>query len=344
MLNNAQLAELLIIESANHAENKLRAYSRAARKAFLWGEEAADIVAAGRPLTELEGIGPYLAVVVKDWIETPPPVSEPPPLRADFLTMAEAKRLLDRSPAWRGIRGDLQMHSTWSDGYGSIGELAEAAHKHHQEYIAITDHSKGLAIAGGIDEQQFAAQAEEIRELNDQFSSEGRKLRILRSIELNLSTDGSGDMDPGFLTTLDIVLGSFHSKLRLKEDQTERYLAALRNPDLHVLGHPRGRMYNFRLGLNADWINVFEEAAQLGKAVEIDAFPDRQDLNVELLRLAAKCETMISIGTDAHHPSQLHFIDLGLATALRAGVRLENILNFKPVKELIGWVEHLRGG
>nr|MBA3272970.1 hypothetical protein [Chthoniobacterales bacterium] len=96
-----------------------------------------------------------------------------------------------------------------------------------------------------------------------------------------------GDMESDALAQLDLVLGSFHSKLRVKEDQTERYLAALRNPDLQILGHPRGRVYNFRVGLTADWSRVFGEAAKLDKAVEIDCYPDRQDMNVSLLRLGA---------------------------------------------------------
>src|SRR5687767_4284206 len=103
---------------------------------------------------------------------------------------------------------------------------------------------------------------------------------------MNLSPSGTGDMDTSALAQLDLVLGSFHSALRREEDQTERYLAAVRNPHVHVLGHPRGRIYNYRLGLRADWKHVFDEAARLDKAVEIDAYPDRQDLNLDLLKIA----------------------------------------------------------
>src|SRR5438270_13820593 len=105
---------------------------------------------------------------------------------------------------------------------------------------------------------------------------------------MNLNPLGEGDMEPATLRSLDLVLGSFHSALRRKEDQTERYLAALRNPSIHILGHPRGRIYNFRLGLSADWARVFALAAQLDKAVEIDCYPDRQDLSIELLAIARK--------------------------------------------------------
>ncbi len=125
---------------------------------------------------------------------------------------------------------------------------------------------------------------------------------MFRSIEMNLSPRGEGDMSPESLLALDLVLGSFHSALRTTEDQTERYLAALRNAHVHILGHPRGRIYNFRIGLNADWPRVFAETARLDKAVEMDCYPDRQDLNVELLKLARNHGTRISLGTDAHHP------------------------------------------
>jgi DNA polymerase (family 10) len=109
-------------------------------------------------------------------------------------------------------------------------------------------------------------------------------------------------MEAAALRKLDLVLGSFHSSLSTTEDQTERYLAAVRNPHLHVLGHSRGRIYNYRLGLSADWPRVFAEAAHLDRAVEIDSYPDRQDLNLALLKLAKKEGVRISLGTDAHHP------------------------------------------
>src|SRR5213596_1455376 len=126
----------------------------------------------------------------------------------------------------------------------------------------------------------------EIANVNAALSKSAPHVTVLRSIEMNLNPRGEGDMSPGSLRSLDLVLGSFHSKLRVTEDQTARYLAALRNPHVHILGHPRGRVYNFRLGLAADWERVFAEAARLDKAVEVDAYPDRQDLDVKLLTLA----------------------------------------------------------
>ena len=124
-------------------------------------------------------------------------------------------------------------------------------------------------------------------------------------------------------------------------DETAR-LAALRNPHVHILGHPRGRIYNFRLGLKADWPRVFAEAARLDKALETDCYPDRQDLNVALLKIAREHGTRISLGTDAHHPWQLDFIELGLAAALRAKIPADRIVNFMPVVELKAWANSVR--
>jgi histidinol phosphatase-like PHP family hydrolase len=270
-----------------------------------------------------------------------PEIRRAPPIRRDFLTRADARIILKADPTWeQRLRGDLQMHTTWSDGSGGVLEMAEAAKQRGYEFIAITDHSKGLKIAGGIDERALAKQAREIAAAN--LSRQIRGLTVLRSIEMNLNPRGEGDMDPKSLAQLDIVLGAFHSALRTKEDQTPRYVAALRNPDIQILGHPRGRIFNFRVGLQADWPRVFAEAAKLDKAVEIDSYPDRQDLNLALLRVARKAGVRISLGTDAHHADQLAFIELGLAAALKARIPADRILNFMDLPSLRAWVAKLR--
>ena len=252
--------------------------------------------------------------------------------------------ILAKKPDWlSGLKGDLQMHSDWSDGSGTIREMVEAGSERNYEYISITDHSKGLKIAGGIDEAQLREQAEEIAKINDASQAAGKKIRALRSIELNLNPAGEGDMEASALAKLDIVLGCFHSSLRKREDQTDRYLAALRNPTIQILGHPCGRIFNFRMGLTADWPRVFDLAAELDKAVEIDSYPDRQDLSPDLVRLAKVVGCRISLGADSHGPSQLRFISLGLASALQAGIQRERILNFMTQAELLAWVAGVRG-
>ncbi len=150
----------------------------------------------------------------------------------------------------------------------------EAAAEFGRERIAITDHSKTLRITNGMDEARLVAQGEHIAAVNRRGSGP----LVLRSIEMDLTPEGAGDMDPAALARLDLVLGAFHSKLRLREDQTDRYFRGLENPDIQVLAHPRGRIYNFRAGLNCDWEQVARRAVETGTAIEIDAYPDRQDL------------------------------------------------------------------
>jgi histidinol phosphatase-like PHP family hydrolase len=154
--------------------------------------------------------------------------------------------------------------------------------------------------------------------------------------------DGSGDMEVEALANLDLVLGAFHTKLRSTQDATGRYLAALRNPTVHVLAHPKARMFGRRVGLHADWPRVFEEAARLGKAVELDATPSRQDLDVELAKVAVAAGVRwFSIGSDAHSAMELGFLPFGMATAALAGVERGQVLNYRSVEEVGRWASDL---
>jgi histidinol phosphatase-like PHP family hydrolase len=340
-LSNAQVAELLAREAEHASGHMQRALRSAARRAFLWPEEASELVRQGRSLSaELPGVGPYLEGRIRRWVEQPEktPVEEAPAIRSGFLTLTAARLALANEKDWLGtIKGDLQMHSEWSDGSGSIREMAEAAVERGYEFIAITDHTKGLKIAGGIDEAQLREQAQEIDGINASLRAQGVTLQLLSSAELNLTPKGEGDMEEDALAALDLVLGCFHSALRKKEDQTARYIAALRNRSIDILGHPRGRIYNFRLGLSADWPRVFAVAAELDKAVEIDGYPDRQDLSPDLLAMARAAGCRISLGTDAHDPAQLRFMEFAAASALLASIPRERILNCMRRDDLIRW-------
>jgi histidinol phosphatase-like PHP family hydrolase len=343
VLTNIDLAELLAIQAETARPPADRALRRASRRAFLWSEEASQLLEDGRSVTELSGVGPYIKKLIQSWIENPPLIPDRPEIRKDFLSLTDARCILARNPSWlAGIKGDLQMHSEWSDGSSSIAELAEAAGARGYEYIAITDHSQGLKIAGGITPRELAKQRIEIDKLNNSLKKSRKAIRVLRSLEMNLNPQGKGDMDSDSLRHLDLVLGCFHSSLRKKEDQTERYLAALRNPAIQILGHPRGRIYNFRTGLRANFSRVFDVAAELDKAVEIDAYPDRQDLNLALIRLAAKAGCRVSLGTDSHGPSQLQFMEFGAAAALLGGLKKDRILNFMSRDQLLAWAHGLR--
>lgn len=343
MLDNAAIAELLVREADSAEGHRQLAFKRACRAAFLWPEEASDIREAGRSLTELAGIGPSIAKRIHGWLDAPPADIEPPPIRSEFTTVAKGRKILAKHPTWRAkVKGDLQMHTEWSDGATTIAEMASAAIDRGYQYIGITDHTKGLKIASGLDEARLAEQGREIEQLNRGFKGEGVDFVVLRSSEMNLSPDGSGDMDSAAMGELDLVLGCFHSALRRTEDQTDRYIAGVRNPAIQVLGHPQTRMYNRREGLRADWSRVFAEAARLDKAVEIDGDPNRQDLRFSLVKLARKEGVRISLGTDAHHPDEFANMELSLAAACEAKIPLERILNFMPVGESIAWAQSVR--
>jgi histidinol phosphatase-like PHP family hydrolase len=346
-ITNADLSEILAEKANDHdpASNRHKALRRAARSAlFAWDHEAAQLVERGRPLIELPSVGPWLADVIGEVVGgNPPDGAEPPPVRRGFLSRAEVRSTLDQNPSWAdGLRGDLQMHTTYSDGGATLEQMVGAAASFGHEYVNITDHSKELKIARGMDEARLAQQGAEIAALNRELEGSRQRIRVLHGIEMNLSPEGRGDMDPASLGALDLVLGAFHSKLRLKEDQTERYLAAMRNRDIDVLAHPRGRIYNVRAGLSADWGRVFAEAVRRGKALEIDANPYRQDLDPPLLELAVEAGAWISIGTDAHSPGELRNMEYGIALAIGGGVPTERILNFLTRDGIRAWVEQHR--
>lgn len=343
-VTNSDVAEWLALQAEEAKAPMLaKAYRRASRSAFGWLEEVSAILKRGGSLTELNAVGPYLEKRIQEFVSGPVVRVRPSPLRKNFLTISEARALLAKKPSWvTDYKGDLQMHTNWSDGSATVRDMADAAIERGYQYIGITDHTKGLKIAGGIDEASLQTQGEEIDVVNAALQNEGKRFRVLKSAELNISPLGFSDMESDASRKLDIVVGSFHSALRKTEDQTERYVAALKNPDFDILGHPRGRIYNYRLGLKADWQKVFATAARFDKAVEIDSYPDRQDLDGSLLKIAKLEGCKIAIDTDAHHPWQLAFVELGLAAAIKAGIPQDKIVNFFPVDELLEWVKARR--
>ena len=338
-MRNGDLSELLCAAAAgsSYTDQQRRALRRAGRTALRWPEEAERLVAEGRPLTELRSVGPWLARIIGAWIEDPPPQPDPPVARRGFLTRPEVTAILEQSRAAAEIRGDLQSHTFGSDGTASVRAMADAAIARGLSYLAITDHAKGLRIANGMDEVALERQGEEIRSQQAELADTAPGFRILRGVEMNLTPSGEGDLAPAFLASFDLVLGAFHSRLRVREDQTDRYRAALDHPALHVLAHPRGRIFDFRVGLHADWPRVFERALRNDRAIEIDAYPDRQDLDVELLRIARDVGVRISIGSDAHATDQLAALDYGVAAARAAGISDDRILNCMSADALTAW-------
>jgi histidinol phosphatase-like PHP family hydrolase len=343
MLTNADLGELLWSAAREEADHRRRALERASRASRFWPIEASEIAGSGGDLTELRAVGPWVAERITTWLDDPPSLPDPEETRRGFLTYAEVRRALDADPTWESTPcADLQMHTTFSDGGLSLKEMIEAARSLGRSFVAITDHSETLTIANGMTPAELAEQGRLIDEINRGSADAGDPFRVLRAIETDLFPDGAIDMDDASLASLDLVLGAFHSKLRSTEDETERYLAALRQPRLHVLAHPKARMYGRRAGLTADWRRVFGEAAWLGKALELDATVWRQDLNVELATIAREeGVAWFSIGSDAHSAEELAFLSFGMATAALAGISRERILNYRTAEFVRSWAREL---
>lgn len=343
MLTNADVGELLWHASRQEAGHRRRALERASRTSRFWPEEVHDLAAAGRPLTDLRAVGPWIAAQIESWLGAPPAVPEVDEARRGFLTYAEVRSTLDTDAAWEALPcADLQMHTTYSDGAVSLDDMVGAARALGRSFVAVTDHSESLQIANGMTPDELAVQHRAIDALDEAFADAGDDFRILRSMEVDVFPDGTMDMDDASLSTLDLVLGAFHSKLRSTSDETDRYLAALRQPRLHVLAHPKARMYGRRVGLVADWGRVFAEAARLGKAVELDATVWRQDLNVALAtRARQEGVQWFSIGSDAHSELELEFLPFGMATAARAGIERDRILNYRSIDFVRSWAREL---
>lgn len=344
MLGNDAISELLLRAASQEEGHRRRALERAAKAAWTWEDEAARLTADGRSLTELRSVGPWVADLLERWFDEDPAVPEPDASRRGFLTTAHVRSILAEDPAWTSTpHGDLQVHSTDSDGALPLEQMADAAKQAGRVYIGCTDHSTSLKIANGMTPEEIEVQARRIEGRNEAEAAAGSSFRLLRSIEMDVFSDGSGDMEPEVLERLDLVLGAFHTKLRDPQDATERYLAALANPHVHVLAHPTTRMFGRRQGLIADWPRVFAEAARLGKAIELDATPRRQDLPVELATIAmAEGVRWFSMGSDAHDAPELGHLPIAMATASLAGIPRERILNYRPATDVVAWAAALR--
>jgi DNA polymerase (family 10) len=229
------------------------------------------------------------------------------------------------------IRGDLQMHSTWSDGSDSIEAMLEACAARGYEYLAMTDHSKALAMTGGLDAERLRQQWLEIREL----AARHNEITILRGMEVDILADGTLDLEDEMLDELDIVLVSVHSRFDLPEaEQTERVLKAIQHPAVHILAHPTGRQINRRDPLRFDLDAILACAGELGVVVEINAHPDRLDLSDAHVLLARKHGCKIVISTDAHRISDLDLMRYGVEQARRAWLGPDAVVNTLPLSRL----------
>jgi len=233
------------------------------------------------------------------------------------------------------IRGDLHLHSDWSDGHGTILEMATAARKRGYEYLSVSDHSGGLGIAHGLNRERLVAQRDEI----DRVSEMVPELRLLRASEVEVHPDGTLDFPDEVLAELDLVVASLHSALsRTTAELTARIVKVLQNPHVDIIAHPTGRIIERRPGGTYDWETVFRVAKETGTALEINANPSRLDLSDELAREASAAGVNLVINTDAHDVRSLDLMRYGVAVARRAGVRKSEVINTKSTEALLSWL------
>jgi histidinol phosphatase-like PHP family hydrolase len=260
-------------------------------------------------------------------------------LRRHFLSRAEVRRVLSSpdlsGPTLQQYRGDLQMHSEWSDGSPGVQEIAIACRDRGYQYAAVTDHSYGLKIAGGMSMAEAAEQRQAIRDVNAGLRGE---FTLLQGIEANIDLAGSLDLSDDEAATFDVVLAAPHSRLRRSEDQTGRMLTAISHPAVRILAHPRGRITGSRAGVIANWDAVFASAAGRGVAIEIDGDPARQDLDYTLAARALDAGCLFALDSDAHTTGQLSYAETALAHARLAGIPADRIVNCWPLERLLAWL------
>ena len=232
-------------------------------------------------------------------------------------------------------KGDLQMHSEYSDGRATVRAMAEGCRARGYSYCAITDHGHGLPIARGVSMSDLARQQSEIDAINRGYRG---RFRILKGIEANILADGSLDLDARELRRLELVVAAPHSRLRATDDQTARLLNAINTRGVHILGHPRGRKFRSRPGIQADWELVFAAAAKRGVALEIDGDPSRQDIDFMLAGRAAAMGCLFALDSDAHSVNELSYADTAIAHARLAGLPRSRIINCWSLDKLMAWL------
>jgi histidinol phosphatase-like PHP family hydrolase len=329
-------------------------YKRAAAAILALETPLTDLIAERGRLPKIAGIGPGSARVIQEVLETGgsptveravdlserrDDVERRRALRRHFLSRAEVLRIL-RDPAFDGphpeeYRGDLQMHSEWSDGYPTLDDICNACQARGYSYAAVTDHSHGLKIASGMSMTEAVDQRRAIDHINVAL---GDRFRLLQGIEANIDAAGGLDLSADEAGLFDIVLAAPHSRLRRAEDQTQRLVGAIENRAVRILAHPRGRITGSRAGIVADWDGVFAAAARSGVAIEIDGDPARQDVDYILAGNALAAGCVFALDSDAHTTEQLAYAETALAHARLAGIPAHRIVNCWPLDRLLAWI------
>jgi len=264
----------------------------------------------------------------------------PPELREAQGEVERAEQgTLPRLVELSDIKGDLHMHTDWSDGHNSLEEMALAAKNLGYQYIAITEHSVGRGIAHGLDEGRLRKQVAEIRALDERLNG----IRVFTGIEVDIRADGSLDLPHEILSDLDVVIAAVHSAMNQSEERmTKRVLGAIENPDVDVIAHPTCRLLGEREPIAIDLEAIFRAAVKNNKVLEINAMPERLDLNDVHTFRARELGVKLAIQTDAHSVTHLGFMRFGVSVARRAWCEPQHILNALPLEELLAFLNRDR--
>jgi putative hydrolase len=325
-------------------------YTRAARAVLRLDRQITPLVTANT-FRAIPGIGPTTDRIARELIQDggspfverairdagkEESIAKVRSLRRNFLSRAAVADILKQrgGPSRAKYRGDFQMHSEWSDGAEPLSSIVAECLARKWSCAAVTDHSYGLTIAGGMTMEQVARQHADIDALN---AAHRGRFRLFKGIEANITADGRVDMTPEELRLFEIVVASPHSLLRKGIDQTDRMVGAVSQPGVCILGHPQGRRYNVRPGVSADWDRVFEVAARRQVAIEIDGSWDRQDVHYELAARALGHGCVFALDSDAHSHPEYDFVDIAIAHARLAGIPQKRIVNYWSDEEILEW-------
>jgi DNA polymerase (family 10) len=263
----------------------------------------------------------------------------PPELREDTgeIEAAERGELPDLVEV-SDVRGDLHVHTNWSDGKGTIESMSEAAIELGYEYLVFCDHSQSLRVANGLSPDRLRRKIEAVREADGRYG----EIHLLCGSEVDILRDGTLDYEDALLAELDFVVASVHTSFRIGERaMTERIIRAMNNPYVRTIGHPTGRLLNRRDPYEVDVSPLIREAAATNTALELNSYPDRLDLSTPYVREAINAGVRITIDTDAHDEGALSFMKFGVSQARRAWVEKGNVINCLPWDE---FEEYLKGG
>jgi DNA polymerase (family 10) len=259
----------------------------------------------------------------------------PPVLREDWGEIeAAAQSKLPKIVQLEDIRGDLHMHTTWTDGKYTTEEMVEAARKRGYKYVAITDHSKSLGVAGGLSDEDLMKHTDECRALDAKYSD----IRVLAGTEVDIRQDGTLDYSDELLASLDFVVASIHSGFKQdKASLTMRVVRAMQNPYVRLIGHPTGRLLGDRDAYQLDLDEIMKEAARTRTCLEVNSNFHRLDLNDTHCRKAREMGVRVIINTDSHNYDDLLNLPYGVATAQRGWIEKDHVLNAQPVEEMIAF-------